>query len=144
MKNIFFLLLLVFAGHGLAQSGGPFQIVRSGIAGGGAVAVTNGPFQVNVTLGEPLGGTGTNAVFSAQSGFWVQQPPLIFGPQQIGNDFVFSFWSDPGAVYQVQFATSLSALNWQYLPSITGDGTAKTVTNAGAGNGVRFFRLFQQ
>jgi hypothetical protein len=39
---------------------------------------------------------------------------------------------------------SLSTLNWQNLPSITGDGKVQTVTNSAPGIAQRYYRLIEQ
>ncbi|MEP6789446.1 MAG: carboxypeptidase-like regulatory domain-containing protein [Acidobacteriota bacterium] len=54
----------------LAQSGGPFEITKSVIAGGGGSA-SGGTFTLDATLGESFGGTVlTGGNFSLGSGFW--------------------------------------------------------------------------
>jgi hypothetical protein len=44
----------------------------------------------------------------------------------------------------MQYVKSLSALNWQNLISVTGNGSVMTVTNSALGVANRFYRLVQQ
>jgi len=51
------------------------------------------------------------------------QPVLILNPRLLGGFCVFSFLTQTGHVYTVQFTPSLSVINWQLLTNLTGDGS---------------------
>jgi hypothetical protein len=127
-----------------AQSSTRFTITRSVIAGGGTTFSTSSRFQLGSTIAQPLAAVPSSARFSIQGGFWIWPSPIIFAPTKVGNNFMLSFQTEPGETYTAQYVDSLSTLNWQNLPSVTGDGTVKTVTNSAPGVTQRFYRLNQQ
>ena len=57
-----------------------------------------------------------------------------------GNNVVVSFPTQAGVVYHVYYTTSLSAVNWQVLATVSGDGTVKSV-NDPATSGPRFYKV---
>ena len=143
MKILFLLLSVSISGTAFAQSSPRFAITRSVVAGGG-VTSTSGRFQLSGTIAQPLAAVPSSARFSIQGGFWITPAPVIFAPTKTGNNFILSFQTEPGKNYTAQYVDSLSALNWQSLPSISGDGTVKTVTNSAPGIPQRFYRLIEQ
>jgi len=87
----------------LAQSGGPFAVPSSVIAGGSGTS-TSGVFQVSGTVGQPVtGGPLTNGGFRLASGFWPQVhllqlpdgPPLKIRLEP--GQFVISWPVTPGS-----------------------------------------------
>ncbi len=68
----------------------------------------------------------------------------MFAPKKVGNNFMLSIQTEPGKTYLVQYVDSISALNWQSLPVISGDGTVKIVTNSAPSVMQRFYRLVEQ
>jgi len=142
--KLLILLLLSFAEAALAQSSARFDITRSVITSGGTTFSTSSRFQLGSTIAQPLAAVPSSTRFSIQGGFWIWPSPVIFAPTKIGNNFMISLQTQPGETYTVQYTDSLSALNWQNLPSIAGDGTVKTVTNSAPGTVQRYYRLFQQ
>jgi len=147
MKRILFLLAVSVIGFSArdagAQSSGRFTLARSVIAGGGATFSTSGPFQLGGTIGQPLASPpGTNR-FSIRGGFWIWPAPVIFAPKKAGDNFQFSFQSEPGKVYIAQYTDALTPA-WQSLPDVMGDGAVQTVTNAAPGVTKRFYRLVEQ
>ena len=88
---------------------------------------------------------GWNAAFSraclAFSEFTVGSGELkLIGPERLGNQFRWSFASEFGRTYDIEFKDNLNAANWQVLQTITGDGGVKTFT-VSATLGRRFFRV---
>lgn len=142
MKIIF--LCLLVSSTAFAQSSARFSITRAVVAGGGTTASTNGQFRLDSTIAQPLAAVPSSARFSIQGGFWIQSAPIVFAPAKVGNNFIFSIQTEPGETYTPQFVNSLSALNWQSLPSVAGDGTVITVTNTAPNVTQRFYRLVQQ
>ena len=144
MKILFLLLIASVSGTAFAQSGSRFAITRSVIAGGGTTPSTSSRFQLNSTIAQPLAAVPSSSRFSIQGGFWITLAPIIFAPAKNGNNFTFSFQTEPGKNYTAQYVDSLSTLNWQSLSPISGDGTVKTVTNSAPGIPQRFYRLIEQ
>ena len=142
MKTL--LLLLLVSGTAFAQSSSRFTITRRVIAGGGTTASTSSRFQLGSTVAQPLAAVPNSSRFSIQGGFWIWPAPLIFAPAKTGNSFIFSFQTEPGKTYTVQYVDSLTAGDWQNLLNVTADGSARTVTNSAPGVDLRFYRLIEQ
>ena len=145
MKNIIaiaiFGLIFTVGQSTFAQSSSRFTVTRSVIASGGTTFSTSSRFQLASTIAQPLAAVPSSSRFSIQGGFWIWPSPIIFAPTKVGTNFIVSIQTEPGKTYTVQYADSLSTLNWQNLPSITGDGTVKTVTNSAPNVTQRFYRL---
>ena len=145
MKRALFLAgLLMFASGAHAQSGGRFTMVRSVIAGGGATTSTDGNFSLSGTVAQPSAGLAADTRFEMRSGFWVTPSFLVFAPAKVGNSFSVSFETEPGRTYIVEYTDSLLHPSWQPLPTESGNGAVKTVTNVAPGVGIRFFRVREQ
>jgi hypothetical protein len=144
MKSIFLLLLVSCSVTSLAQSSSRFTITRGVIAGGGTTFSSSARFQLGSTIAQPLAAVPSSSRFSIQGGFWIWPSPTFFAPTKVGNNFIVSFQTEPGKTYTVQYVDSLSALNWQSLPSVAGDGTTKTVTNSAPNVTQRFYQLIEQ
>jgi len=84
------------------------------------------------------------ARYSIRGGFWIWDAPVIFAPTKIGNNFIFTFQTEPGKSYTVEHTDTFVNPNWQSLPIITGDGTVKAVTNSIPGVAQEFYRLIEQ
>ena len=71
--------------------------------------------------------------------------PVMVNPHLNGNQFTFSFATELGRTYAVEYTTSLlSPIVWQPLPPpINGDGSLKTVTDPLAGQ-QRYYRVICQ
>ena len=136
-----FCLFLLTAATALAQSNSRFSIARSVIAGGGATSTASTRFQLGGTVAQPLAATPASARFSIQGGFWIWPAPILFAPAKVGNNFIFSFATEPGKTYSVQYMDSLASRAWQSLPDVIGDGSVKTVTNTASTVSQKFFRL---
>jgi len=60
----------------MPQSGGPFEITKSVITGGGG-STSGGTFTLDSTMGQPIGGaTSVGGTFEVGSGFWGGGLPL--------------------------------------------------------------------
>lgn len=62
------ILGLAFGGIAVAQSGGPFEVPRFSIDGGGGTSL-GGPFVVRGTAGQPDAGTISGGTFQINGGF---------------------------------------------------------------------------
>ncbi len=147
MKTIFLFLLVSFAESASAQTGGRFAVARSVVAGGGATLSGSGRFQWGYTIAQPLAAGSSGSRFSIQGGFWIGPAPIrpvIFAPAKSGGNFIFSFQTELGKTYAAQYVDSLTTSNWQSLTPISGDGTAKTVTNSASGAAQRFYRIIEK
>src|SRR2546422_10221757 len=130
MRILSLFLIVSFSGTAFAQSSSRFTITRSAVAGGGTTFSTSSRFQLGSTIGQLLAAVPSSSRFSIQGGFWIWPAPGIFAPTKVGDNFVLSFQTESGKIYVPQYVDSLSALNWQNLPSVAGDGTVKSVTNS--------------
>jgi hypothetical protein len=145
LKRLTILVSVCVCAHTLsAQSSSRFAITRGVVAGGGATLSASSRFQLAGTIAQPLAAVPSSSRFSIQGGFWIWPSPILFAPTKVGNNFILWIQTEPGKTYVVQYTDSLAALNWQNLPSITGDGTVKTVTNSVPGITQRFYRLREQ
>jgi len=126
-----------------AQSGGRFTLVRSVIAGGGTTASSGGTFTLSGTAGQPAATLLTGTSFKVSVGYWITPPLLVFAPTKVGNNFNISFDTEPGQTYIVEYTDSLLNPNWQLLPTQTGDGKVKTVTDTAPGIPNRYYRVRQ-
>lgn len=126
-----------------AQSGGRFTIVRSVIAGGAVTGSMGGTYSLSGTIGQPSAAMLSETRFTVSVGYWITPPLLVFAPRKVGNDFSISFETEPGQSYIVEYTDSLLNPNWQLLPTETGDGTVKTVTNTAPGVPIRYYRVRQ-
>jgi hypothetical protein len=65
----------------------------------------------------------------------------LLNPRWAGTNFAFSFASQIGANYAVQFTPSLAPTNWQVFTNVAGNGSELSVTNRSPGGGQRFYRI---
>ena len=144
MKAFCLLLFICLAEAAYGQSSPRFTLSRSVIAGGGASFSGGSRFQLAGTIAQSLAAVPTSSRFCIQGGFWIWPAPIIFAPAKVGTNFLFAFQSEPGQTYTVSYSSSLSGPNWQWLGTIAGDGSVKTITNPVAGATQRFYRLVQQ
>lgn len=68
-------IALVFAGQAAAQSGGPYTITQSVIAGGGTQNAGGGTYGLSGTVGQAAAGTeSTGGQYRLRGGFWAESP----------------------------------------------------------------------
>ena len=144
MKTFLLLLFIAVSEAALAQSSPRFTIARSVIAGGGTTFSSSSRFQLGSTIAQPLAAVPSSTRFSIQGGFWIRPSPIIFAPAQAGTNFVFSFQTEPGKTYLVQYTDTLAPPNWQNLPSVPGNGSTASVSNSATGSVHRYYRLIEQ
>lgn len=140
--------ILIFGCVGLqslkAQSSKRFTIARAVVASGGATLSASSRFQLASTIGQPLAAVLSSSRFLIQGGFWIWPAPSVFAPMKTGVDFIFSIQTDLGKNYVVQYTDGLTSPSWQNLLSISGNGTAESVTNSAPGIAQRFYRVIEQ
>ncbi|MCI0747468.1 MAG: hypothetical protein L0Y58_18850 [Verrucomicrobia subdivision 3 bacterium] len=68
-------------------------------------------------------------------------PPTMMNPQFSSGTFSFSFQSEPGVTYNIEYQTTLSEGPWQPLETRTGDGSVLMVTDPAASGVSRFYRI---
>jgi hypothetical protein len=113
------------------------------LAGGGTTFSTSSRFKLGSTIAQPVASVPSSSRFSIQSGFWYRPAIEIVAAARIGTNFVFSFETEVGKAYSVEYADSLATPSWQTFTNLTGDGVAKTVTQSAVGRTNRFYRVFQ-
>ena len=64
----------------------------------------------------------------------------LLGPERIGSQFRWSFATQAGQTYDVEYKDDLNTTNWQVLQTISGDGTVKSFTVSATG-AARFYRV---
>jgi hypothetical protein len=139
--------LMTLASLSFGQSGHPFELSWSAIAGSGGQS-SGGPFSISGTLGQAGAGVLDGGNYSCLSGFWaitraIQEPgaPLLRITRG-GQEMILS-WPDPSTGFELQETSALvgSPLPW------TSVGQAPTVVNGEkqvrlpAAGEHRFFRL---
>jgi hypothetical protein len=65
-----------------AQSGGPYEVKQSSVAGGGSTLLAGGPYAVHSTIGQKQGSNLSGGIFSTVGGFLV---PRVAG--DVNGDF---------------------------------------------------------
>jgi len=99
-----------------------------------------------VTVGVPSGVAWSSQVLLAAlavSTFTVDSGGAevrLLGPERVGSQFRWSFATETGRTYDVQFNDDLNTSNWPVLQTINGDGSMKSFT-VSPGQGARFFRV---
>ncbi len=144
MKILFLLLIVSFSGTAFAQSSARFTITRSVVAGGGATFSTSSRFQLGSTIAQPLAAAPSSAHFSVQGGFWTWNGNAIFGLAKVGNSFKFSFQTETGKSYTIQYTDSLNPVSWQPLQTLSGDNNERTVTDSAVAGAYRYYRIIEQ
>src|SRR5580765_3599077 len=71
------------------------------------------------------------------------QPPLLTSPKVGNNQFSFSFGTEVGRTYTVQYTQLLLPANWQTLTNFSGTGGNVTI-NDPATNQQRYYRVLVQ
>ena len=97
-----------------------------------------------VTVSDPSGVSWfplVSLVSQAASRFTVGGAELrLLGPERIGSQFRWSFATQAGQTYDVEYKDDLNTTNWQVLQTISGDGTVKSFTVSATG-AARFYRV---
>ena len=97
-----------------------------------------------VTIGAPSGVAWSSLVSraaNAASRFSVGGAELrLLGPELVSGQFRWSFATEAGRTYDVEFNDHLGTANWQVLQTINGDGSVKSFS-VSPDQGARFFRL---
>jgi hypothetical protein len=105
--------------------------IQLGNAGDYTVVITNAVGAVTSTVAR-LTVTGGQAT-----------RPQLAGFQMTGRTFGFSFTSESGRTYTLQYTDSLTPINWQPVPgaTVSGDGTVKSLSEANQTRPMRFYRV---
>ena len=144
MKLFLSFLLIFLSDNAFGQSSGRFSITRAVLASGGTTFSTSSRFQLGSTIGQSATSVPSSGRFSIQSGFWYRPALEIVAVAKVGTNFVFSFETEAGKAYSVEYADSIASPSWQNVANFTGDGVAKTVTQSAVGVTNRFYRVIQQ
>jgi len=71
-------------------------------------------------------------------------PVTILNPTMNGTKFTFSFLTQAGRSYNVQFTPTIRPANWQVLTNFTGDGSSALITDINYTAAQRFYRVGAQ
>lgn len=69
---------------------------------------------------------------------------MIVNPALNGTAFGFSFVTEAGRSYSVQFTGALPSFNWETLTNLTGTGSSAVVSDPAANHAQRFYRVHIQ
>jgi hypothetical protein len=65
----------------------------------------------------------------------------ILGPAITSGELHFTFQTQAGFNYTIQFSNSLNPINWLTLTNLTGDGSIANVADGNPGGSERFYRV---
>jgi hypothetical protein len=68
-------------------------------------------------------------------------PVTLLDPQRAGARFTFTFATQNGANYAVEFTPSLNGGSWQGLTNVLGTGATAVVADPAIAAGQRFYRV---
>jgi hypothetical protein len=68
----------------------------------------------------------------------------LLNPRLNGSVFSFSFLTEGGRSYTVQFTPAINPTNWQTLTNLTGNGSTAVISDANATATQRFYRVGAQ
>ncbi len=68
-------------------------------------------------------------------------PVTLADPRWVSGSFAFSFVSQLGVTYSIQYAPTLPSATWQALTTVTGNGSTLNVTNRNPSSAARFYRV---
>ncbi|MFM1769321.1 MAG: hypothetical protein RJA22_1850 [Verrucomicrobiota bacterium] len=106
--------------------------------------VAAGNYSLTARAIDSLGATGNSTAISLSVTNAPPQPVTLSSTAWNGSDFSFSFASESGRPYQVQFRSGAGAGNWQVLTNLTGTGSTLTVTDRNPATTTRFYRVQSQ
>jgi len=116
------------------RTNSPYSLVWSNVVSGSyslsARATDNGGY---ATMSSPITISVTNS--SASLAVTLEHPALV------GSDCVFSFASQAGHTYEVDYSSVLGSGDWQVLTNLTGTGSTLNVTNKNVPATQRFYRI---
>ena len=119
------------------------------LAGTPFTVAASGSTNVSINFAPLLSGNFTNTVILVSDGGGSSNSvagravasPLILGPLLAGTNFTFSFATEPGFSYVIQFKNAIADPSWQTLQTETGDGGPKTFSLPLADAPQRFYRI---
>jgi T5SS/PEP-CTERM-associated repeat protein len=146
--NVFFSSGTIRSGGAVVSNGLPF-VIGDGVhpatyhMEGGVHAFADGliisPNAILSGCGTVVGNVVNNGTISTNCGVAVS--PTIVNAQHSATSFSFSFQSQGGVTYAIQYKTNLEDPSWSTLETRTGDGAVLTVTDPVATSPRRFYRI---
>lgn len=106
---------------------------------GSIVVAMGSPVLVGAGVNSHRNGQLATAVFSDFQFASNVTPPSLSNIAYSAGSFSSSFQTQNGVVYRVQYKDDLNAADWTDLTTITGDGAAKSFSDASSG--ARFYRV---
>jgi hypothetical protein len=103
--------------------------------------VAAGSYTLTVKATDNRGATMTSAEVAIAVTNSPAIPVTLLNPAWIGSDFVFSFASQSGHTYEVQYTNAFGTGTWQVLTTLTGNGLTLSVTNQNAAAMQTFYRV---
>ena len=114
----------------------PYSLIWSNVAVGN--------YSLTVRATDNLGAAIISAAISISVTNSAANPVTILNPAMVGSDFVFSFSSQSGTSYDVQYKDASEGSSWQSLTNLTGNGSILNVTNQNPSSATRLYRVSTQ
>ena len=108
---------------------------------------TNTPVDLYLVQVQMAGNDEFSIRWSQLEDFYIQvltpvpPTPLITSPTRSGTQFSVQVAMSNGFTYYLEFKTSLSITNWSVATSVAGNGAVQTLTDTGATDPQRFYRV---
>ena len=106
--------------------------------------VAQGEYFLSARATDNEGDTYNSKAIRITVGTVTTNPVVLTHPVLSGGDMNFSFQTQFGHNYTVQYSTSLQPGSWQFLKTISGDGSVATVIESAIADAQRFYRVSVQ
>ena len=103
-------------------------------------------FTAKTLFDADYGNVSLEAATLSGASFTTNEPPVVVltNPLASGNQFSFSFSTQPNKTYTVEHTMTLSPVNWQTLTNMIGGGGVLTATDSIQVEAPRFYRVKAQ
>jgi hypothetical protein len=102
---------------------------------------TVGSYSLTARATDDLGAVTVSGVVSISITNLPLLPVALFNPVWAETNFIFSFESQAGFTYDVQYSGALGSTNWELLMTLFGNGSTLKVTNQTPASTNRFYRV---
>ncbi len=103
--------------------------------------VAAGTYTLTAKATDNLGAVTTSAAVSISVSNSSANPVTILNPFFASTDFIFSFTSQSGRTYSVEYRNALDGSGWLSQTNLTGNGAILKITNRNPSSATRFYRV---